>query len=47
MFNFNNDDSKLSLMKISRIKFKLNIKILCKRERMMLKLMMYKILEIK
>ena len=47
IFNFNNNNSKLSLMKILRIKFKLNIKIQSEQKRTILKFMIYKIFEIK
>ena len=47
IFNFNNNDSKLSLMKISRIKFKSNTKIQNEQKKTMLKLMIYEISEIK
>ena len=46
IFNFNNNDSKLFLMKILTIKFKLNTKIQSEQKRTMLKFMIYEIFKI-
>ena len=47
IFNFNNNDNKLSLIRISKIKCKLNTKIQNEQKRTMLKLIIYEIFEIK
>ena len=47
IFNFNNNNKKLSLMRVLRIKLKLNTKFQSEQKKTMLKFMIYEISEIK